>query len=422
MCLPGYIKIPIRIRDAPALTTSGRSVPAVLDVKRRSALDRLVYMTRGTRGAYRREDRVALPPELQKELIEKAASRYGNCQELAKHLDIPKSSVHYYRIGRLTIPQSLLEKMLGIADDDGLRERVACRGVAKDRTWANEHAISVYREMCRDKVRLPTKEELENDDELRRKAAAIVSYVMAEGSVWLMKDEWGEHAANITFASHETDLFEHFRGLCVDVFSYDLGTPQMPGNGSKAIRGFIYSRFVAEWLANNGVPVGDKASTAYHIPKWVLQSNDPLTWRASLQPWFDGEGHVCQRNGRICIGQSRHSDLDFHVLQHGLGWRGRSREVNLAGLREHTIYGISAYDYLSALGRSEVFDDVLMMIRRLGISAQSSLTGAYLKDDGSWSANWIICIPRREARKVLELGLVRQQMKRSRLTAAVNKE
>ena len=50
---------------------------------------------RGTRGAYRKEDRVKLPLELQRELVEKAAARVGNCQVLAGNLDLPKSSIHY---------------------------------------------------------------------------------------------------------------------------------------------------------------------------------------------------------------------------------------------------------------------------------------------------------------------------------------
>jgi len=417
MCLPGYIKIPIHVRDAPALTTPGRSLTAVMDVMRRPALDNLDTMARGTRGAYRKEDRVALPPELQRELIDKAASRYGNCQELAKHLEIPKSSVHYYRIGRLTIPQSLLEKMLDTANDDDLRERVTNRGIAKDRTWANEYAISVYREMCRDKVRLPTKEELESDDELRRKAAAIVSYVMAEGSVWLMKKEWGELAANITFGSHETDLYDHFRSLCNAVFSCDIGPPQMPGNGAKAIRGFIYSRFVAEWLVANGVPIGDKASAAYHLPSWVMQSRDHLTWCASLQPWFDGEGHVSRKLGNILVGQSRHSDLDVYVLPHKLVSRGASRYMTSAELRSVDVFGIRANDYLSVMSRSEVFDDVLTLIQRLGVDARIRLASAHLKDDGFWSANWIITVPRRYASSVLTMDLMRQNMKVARLRA-----
>ena len=145
---------------------------------------------RGTRGAYRKEDRVSLPPELQKELVEKAATKYGNCQELSKHLNIPKSSVHYYLVGRLTIPVSVLDEMVKVADDNDLERRIRERGITKDRTWANELAISVYREMCREKLRLPTRDELEKDDDLRRKAAAIVSYVLAEGSVWLQKEKW----------------------------------------------------------------------------------------------------------------------------------------------------------------------------------------------------------------------------------------
>ena len=204
-------------------------------------------MARGTRGAYRREDRVALPPELQKELVEKAAAKFGNCQELAKHLDIPKSSVHYYRVGRLTLPLSIIQRMQEIAGDRALSDRISAFGIEKDRTWANEHAASVFREMCRDRLRLPTVNELERDAWLRRRAASLISYVLAEGSVWIKGNRYDEGIVNVTFADHEEDLYRHFQQLCRDVFNYSLGNPQPPGNGAKAVRGFIYSTFVAQW-------------------------------------------------------------------------------------------------------------------------------------------------------------------------------
>ncbi len=376
-------------------------------------------MTRGTRGAYRKEDRVALPPALQKEIVEKAAAKYGNCQELARHLEIPKSSVHYYRIGRLTMPESLLKRMLDIAGDDGLRTRVDDRGITKDRTWANEYAVSVYREMCRDRVRLPTREELEDNDGLRRKAAAIISYVMAEGSIWLQKEKWGECAVNITFAEHETDLYQHFRGLCRDVFDYDIGPPQKPGNRAKAIRGFIYSRFVAEWLIASGVHPGDKAEYPTHLPNWIMSCEDRGTWIASLQPWFDGEGTVKigvrSRAIGFSVSQAVHTDLDFHVIPHSLHWRGTLRSVAMGQLKWVPVHGIHVKDYVAALFRSPALDDVADLLGRLDIRARRSLTKMYLKDDGFWSANWEVALGSATLVRLIDLGLVRQQEKVKRI-------
>jgi hypothetical protein len=365
--------------------------------------------TRGTRGAYRKEDRIALPPELQKELVEKAAARYGNCQELAKHLNIPKSSVHYYRIGRLTIPASVLNQMLQIAGDKGLEERIADRGITKDRTWANEYAISVFREMCRDRLRLPTKDELEKDDELRRKAAAIVSYVLAEGSVWLQKRKWGECAVNITFAAHETDLYDHFRSLCKDVFLYDIGAPQKPGNGAVAIRGFIYSRFVAEWLITNGVLPGDKSSRRLRLPSWIMDSEDSATWVAATQPWCDGEGGV---NGkRFSFSQSRHTDLDVVIVPHSLASKiGRS--VPRGVLSSVSVYGIPAIQYCETLFRSEILDDVNTLLRRLGLKPRTYMTGLRYKDDGYWSCIWISYFDSEDSQRLLQIGLLKQEAKR----------
>jgi hypothetical protein len=374
--------------------------------------------TRGTRGAYRKEDRIALPPELQKELVEKAAAKYGNCQELAKHLNIPKSSVHYYRIGRLTMPVSVLNQMIQIAGDNGLEERIAGRGITKDRTWANEYAISVFREMCRDKLKLPTRDELEKDNELRRKAAAIVSYVLAEGSVWLQKEKWGECAVNITFAAHETDLYNHFRSLCKDVFLYDIGEPQKPGNGAVAIRGFIYSRFVAEWLIENGVLPGDKSARELHLPTWVMNCDDKETLIAALQPWCDGEGSVASTPIGTPVGfsiaQSRHTDLDLiqvsskliHAADQGIGNRQ---------MAQIAVFGVQVHEYVSAICRSEILEDLRTLFKRLGMSPTMRINRLRLKEDGFWSCIWSLRFGSKDTMEIRKHELVIQEKKRRAL-------
>jgi hypothetical protein len=375
-----------------------------------------IMQARGTRGAYRKEDRVQLPPDLQKELVEKAAARYGSFQELARHLNIPKSSVHYYRVGRLTMPLSVLEEMLKIAGDEDLRSRVESKGIEKDRGWATEYAQDVFREMCREKVRLPTREEQEKSDELRRKAAAVVSYVLAEGSVWLQKREFGEHAVNITFAAHENDLYEHFRSLCKDVFRYDIGPPQKPGNDAKAIRGFIYSRFVAEWLVHNGIRPGDKSAQDLRLPSWVMDSDDSLTLKAALQPWCDGEGGVHRSSGRVCAGfslvQSRHSDLDFFVLPKKPGWRGKGRLLNMGQISRIEVFGVPLIQYVSAFARSEILDDVRILFERLGFHPRMMICSLHLKDNGFWSCIWKISLSSRETMLLVERNIITQARKR----------
>jgi hypothetical protein len=370
--------------------------------------------SRGTRGAYRKEDRVALPSELKKELVEKAAAKYGNCQELAKHLNIPKSSVHYYRIGRLTMPISVLEKMLRISGDAGFAEKVRRRGITKDRTWANEYSSSIMREMYREKVRLPTLEELRHDEELRKKAAAIVSYIMAEGSIWLQKSEWGEHAVNITFAEHEMDLYNHFRTLCSEVFCYDIGSAQLPGNGAAAIRGFIYSRFVAEWLIENGVKPGEKSAQRLRLPRWVVNSGDPGTWIAALQPWCDGEGCVHSgansRNSRFSIAQSAHSDMDISIVPISMSNRV-NRSVARGRLLRMCAFDIPLLDYTDALFRSEILDDTRRLFMRLGFSPRMRMTALRYKEDGFWSCIWTLGFGVEDTRRLFDMGLVTQAEK-----------
>jgi len=357
---------------------------------------------------------VQLPPELQMEIVEKAAAKYGNCQELAKTLEIPKSSVHYYRIGRLTMPASILARMLDIAGDEELRRKVDERGVTKDRTWANEYATSIYREICRDKLQLPTRKELGKDDELRRKAAAVISYVLAEGSIWLQKEKWGECMTNITFADHEADLYDHFRRLCKDVFWYDMGPPQKPGNDARAIRGFICSRFVSEWLIEQGMMPGDKSARDLRLPLWVRSSRDPVTWTAALQPWFDGEGSVTRHGSGLPVGysiaQSRHTDIDAALVPIDL-ITAQDRSIGMAVASRTDVFGMQLRGFAAAVYRSMILDDVANLSSRLGLRPSRRLNRIHLKDDGFWSCIWVLNFSGADCGKIADLGLVTQQRK-----------
>ncbi|MEW5748867.1 MAG: hypothetical protein AB1793_08830 [Candidatus Thermoplasmatota archaeon] len=364
---------------------------------------------RGTRGAHRREERVQLPGSLQRRLVEAAAAGFGTLEGLAKGLEVPKSSVHYYRTGRLTLPVSVMERMLELAGDGELEEEVRAAASIKDRTWANSYAAGVHREMCRGRLRLPTREELERDDALRRKAAAIVSYVMAEGSVWIKHNRFDAGMVNITFADHETDLYEHFRSLCRDVFLYDMGPPQEPGNGARAIRGFICSRFVAEWLVENGVPQGEKSAVPVSLPEWVLGSRDEATLISAVQPWFDGEGCVASAsNSLLVVGQSRHTDLDMSAIPRGICGRGSGRRMTLGALSTLSLFSVDALGYCRAMCRSEVLDQVAGLVGRLGLSRRVRFTGLRLNDNGFWSASWILTVSGADAIRAADMGRVTQ--------------
>ncbi len=377
---------------------------------------------RGTRGAYRREERVQLPGDLQRRLVEAAAAGFGTLEGLAKGLEVPKSSVHYYRTGRLTLPVSVMERMLQLAGDGELEEEVRAAAGIKDRTWANSYAAGVHREMCRGRLRLPTREELERDDGLRRKAAAIVSYVMAEGSVWIKHNRFDAGMVNITFADHETDLYEHFRSLCRDVFLYEMGPPQSPGNGARAIRGFICSRFIAEWLLDQGVAKGEKSAAAMHLPRWIMESEDEMAMANALQPFFDGEGHVSlsadSKRASVTVVQARHTDLDFVILPRRPGWRGTARTLSAGLLARSQVYGIVVPALCCALHRSEVLDDASTLLSRLGFHPRLRLSSMYLKDDGFWSAHWALSIGTRESARLGEVGILTQSRKVARLRPA----
>jgi len=370
---------------------------------------------RGTRGAYRNEERVELPKDLQKELVEKASTRFGTLEKLAKKLELPKSSIHYYRIGRLTLPVSVMEALLKLAGDPELEERVRDASVAKDRTWANAYAAGIHREMCRERVNLPTRQQLEEDDELRRKAAAIISYVMAEGSIWIRHNKFDAGMVNITFADHETDLYDHFRSLCRDVFDYDIGPPQEPGNKARAIRGFICSRFVAEWLIDNGVPVGEKSATNMRLPSWAMKCKDIRTRVAALQPWCDGEGTVA--GGDVAIGfsisQSKHTTLTDDDISYGHA-NQKYGYISKSALCDIQLEGHSVLEACDTKFRSAVIDDLKRLCNALGMNPKTDISRLVMKSDGFWSCIWSLRFNKADACRLICLGAITQSAKRAR--------
>ncbi len=206
------------------------------------------------------------------------------------------------------------------------------------------------------------------------------------------------------------------RSLCRDVFKYDIGPPQPPGNGAKAISGFIYSRFVAEWLVENGVPEGEKSAKPVHLPGWVVGSDDRMTLCAAVQPWFDGEGSVtesCNSDWHaISMSQSRHTDLDFNSLPRHLCSRGAGRVLSIGTARGTEVYGIPVTAYCGMASRSEIFDDVAGMLRRLGYRPRMRMSCLRLNDSGFWSCIWQITISAVETRRLVSDGIVTQQRKR----------
>jgi hypothetical protein len=232
----------------------------------------------------------------------------------------------------------------------------------------------------------------------------------------LQKEKWGECAVNITFAAHETDLYDHFRSLCKDVFQYDVGSPQAPGNGTVAIRGFIYSRFVAEWLIENGVLPGEKSARELHLPRWVMESRDPGTWVAALQPWCDGEGHVSTRatggSAGFTMLQARHTNLDFESISRTAICGDNRRSISAGHLRDCNIYGVPVLQYCGALHRSEILADVTSLFDRLGFRPKTRIACLFLKNDGFWSCHWILRFSECEMRRMRQMGLITQARKR----------
>jgi len=151
----------------------------------------------------------------------------------------------------------------------------------------------------------------------------------------------------------------------------------------------------------------------------VMESEDEKTMVGAIQPFFDGEGHVClskdSRRASVIVVQARHTDLDFMVLPRRLGWRGRARTLPSGLLAHSQVYGTDTIAFSSMLYRSEVLDDARTLLRRVGFGPRLRLSSMYLKDDGLWSAHWALSIGTRESLKLADAGILTQSHKVARL-------
>jgi len=118
------------------------------------------------------------------------------------------------------------------------------------------------------------------------------------------------------------------------------------------------------------------------------------------------------------LAQSRHTDLDLDSLPMRRESGTNSRTLCLANLRNSVVFGVPILDYCSALARSALLDDAIILFKKLGFKPKLGITCMYLKDDGLWSCIWQVGISRIDHQKLLEYNLVKQDLKRHALVLA----
>jgi hypothetical protein len=162
---------------------------------------------------------------------------------------------------------------------------------------------------------------------------------------------------------------------------------------------------------------GDKSDRDLHLPKWIIESEDPATWISALQPWCDGEGHVIKGATGVPQGfsmlQARHTDLDYEEVSSMLTCKDHRRTIAAGHLRGHVVHGIPVLQYCGALYRSEILMDVAKLFRKLGFHPRTEVARLFLKNDGLWSCHWSLKIPSHEVTRMATMGIIIQDQKRA---------
>jgi LAGLIDADG-like domain len=133
-----------------------------------------------------------------------------------------------------------------------------------------------------------------------------------------------------------------------------------------------------------GIPFGRKSVTNPDVPSFIMESHDPTVWLSFLRGLFDDEAYVSERGV----------------------------EIGLA------VRQMKLYSFVNNPIGSRVLDQVSELLCRLGIQHVRRKGQTYRVGE-THAICWFLRIPRREFRKVHDLGLILLPQKRRKLMAAL---
>jgi hypothetical protein len=169
------------------------------------------------------------------------------------------------------------------------------------------------------------------------------------------------------------------QSLEAELFGYNPETKLAKGNHRMQLR-----RVCGRTINLLGIPFGRKTVTNPGVPAFIMESDEPEVWLSFLRGIFDDEAYVSER---------------------GI-------EMGLA-VRQATHHSFSN----NSTG-SRILDDVSELLRRLEVQHVRRMGQVY-RVGRTHAICWFLRIPRREFRKVQDLGLFLLPQKQRRLIAAL---
>ena len=319
----------------------------------------------------------------------------GSDRKLAEYLGISKGTAREYRLGHSSLPKCVFEKLqtlnpelrpLKITDAFwGQRKggRVLWISSRSHRRAHRSHRLcskKVNDKARRDRPLVPDEIGLYDvvaplsilEVALREHKSALTEFVgriLGDGSSIIAP----------TYSASEIESQKRMQSLVLELFDYTPEVKIAKGNYRLQLR-----RICGHTLRLLGIPFGRKSVTNPDIPKFIMESHDPTVWVSFLRGIFDDEAYVSDRGVEIGLA----------VRQIGL----------------HSIINNPA--------GSRVLDQVSELLCRLGIPHVRRKGQTYRVGE-TQAICWFLRIPRREFRKVNDLGLILLPQKRRKLIAAL---
>lgn len=303
----------------------------------------------------------------------------GSDAKLAAYLGVGKHTAREYRMGRISLPRSYFEKLqtlnpalspLKTMDAFwGMRKGGTLRTVSHEPARGCKLASLVVDDIAKYDL-VPPSAILERALAKHKEALAeFVGRIFGDGSPIIAP----------TYSACEIDSQKRMQILVLELFDYRPEIRIAKGNYRMQLR-----RICGRTLNLLGIPFGRKSVTNPSVPAFIMERDEPTMWLSFLRGLFDDEAYVS----------------------------ARGIEIGLA------VRQVSAVSFANNLTGSRILDDVSELLRRLGIQHVRRKGQTYQVGE-TRAICWFLRIPRREFKKVHELGLFLLAQKQQKLVAAL---
>jgi len=322
-------------------------------------------------------------------LIKKAKQALGGgYEELAKSLEISKTTLLDYKSGRALMPVSIYNLLKRVVGEDpgcpetlppywgqrkgGLKAGRKTR-LSKSQARLMAHKSHLSRRIKREKmISMLTKKLQESKPVL---LAEFVGRMLGDGSISTFPK----------YFSSEYESHARMRLLIKELFNYDPKTVKREKYYETRLR-----RISVQVLNKLNIPIGKKSLTNPHVPEFIIKSENKEVISALIRGYFDDEAYVSK--SRIEVSSAvRLRDEELR------GIFGNKRSVSIRLVNE-VVKGFKP-------PRSNLLEDIRFLLHKLGINADLKCVRV-LFGKTSLSVEWKLIIIRDDFHKALENNLI----------------